>query len=1087
VESLHRKVSLVLVFTIIATLLVSLSAVVLSPVNASPILAQQESPANITVHWNETQTTQSYSWSHELNAWEFGPQPRLLLLDSGNSPLSQVDPEVYFQARIMIPKSLLSGGSLGGVTLIGGRPSLTDLYAFTIHYNYTSNAYVLTQVHANISMRTAIIAAGLLGSGDSFQPPETVSTDIETLLSQATASTPTTIIELKPGEQVTVSQDATYINVTFNLKFASEAPEGTYILKANIKDAGGNTVIPGMAAYLGMMPSLHAVITLGTPKTYELLVTEQDGDENSVLFLPSENFDIVINASSQVLLAQLLLVVNLNTTQKHYILITYANDSIYAHEVDPSNLSLSKTTVLSVSSNQTQSGGRYILRITCDPDDTLFTGNNQLCGVWSLRVADSSSLLLVQRSQRFFTPHFYQVFTIGEETARITLLDASGNPLPREYGWYQLESNDTFKVELTYMVKATTFSQRSYTWANATLNYFHFNGTDVDWIIQLNLGCDISSTPTSYKIYTVNISMPSGQTTPLSWANFNGTNSFENPPVGDKIKYVITFNVNITNADVGTYLPVSNVTWTTGYTEFHEPHPVVIGDVNPLNPYLTWTVNPENGALDLDGDLSTTSDQYFVRRTFSFTGSANVTMHFLFVAAFWNPYAMRVNDDYRLFSFTGLFDVNFTYQWSDNYTWYDTSMNPLSQVEFDNINNTIHSEHGYWLLDRLTENRTSSQEDLWWAPDDVARFTWFVWHLREAYWAETAPGVYERTAIDSRFAGIFLFNDTDCNGIPTTTGEYGPREELVSVFSPEEYSSITMTRPFNSPDSTGVMTVPPGEEVTWGVSLNGVNGTLFPAGTPVWVWYMGQNSTAGQGPLGEPRNATIDKLAWDVHFTGQVGATVNTAIVKVDQYVGNWTFPDLNPSDVEGLSMGLAYRTVVSELNAVFRVDDTNVTVSSPDQIVAPMESSNFSVSTEAGEILNLQMGGTTYTWGKGGSQQNATSAALPLAVASGMLSVGLAGEDSPFAEISGTAAAYMVVSCFPKWDGYSVDNDPAYVSYLSQGTYNTGLLLLLRLLLESFTSSASTGNILLLGTLAAGALAGGALCAYFLVRRRYH
>ncbi|MBS7287671.1 MAG: hypothetical protein KIH01_02700, partial [Candidatus Freyarchaeota archaeon] len=93
-------------------------------------------------------------------------------------------------------------------------------------------------------------------------------------------------------------------------------------------------------------------------------------------------------------------------------------------------------------------------------------------------------------------------------------------------------------------------------------------------------------------------------------------------------------------------------------------------------------------------------------------------------------------------------------------------------------------------------------------------------------------------------------------------------------------------------------------------------------------------------------------------------------------------------------------------------------------------------------------MGGSTYTL-NGTENHTAYSSTIPLSAFEGIY-VGEAGDS--IANITITGETYFMASCFPKWDGEDIVNDPSYISYISTSIYESQspLIFLILLLMSS-------------------------------------
>jgi hypothetical protein len=162
-----------------------------------------------------------------------------------------------------------------------------------------------------------------------------------------------------------------------------------------------------------------------------------------------------------------------------------------------------------------------------------------------------------------------------------------------------------------------------------------------------------------------------------------------------------------------------------------------------------WTVDPSNGALDLDGNLDTTNDQYYVRKMYESSDSFNITEEFLNVNIYWEPNNTLYGDEFNLNSRSGMITFNWSSQWSDNHIWYDAGTGEtVNATALAQINSTLFFANGvpkpgYWGVSWLGRNFTSAdlkaqaQDEGWdWVPQTSQTWSWLWWELDESYSTE---------------------------------------------------------------------------------------------------------------------------------------------------------------------------------------------------------------------------------------------------------------------------------------------------------------------------------------------------------------
>ncbi|MHA2265644.1 MAG: hypothetical protein ACXAEN_24905, partial [Candidatus Thorarchaeota archaeon] len=186
-----------------------------------------------------------------------------------------------------------------------------------------------------------------------------------------------------------------------------------------------------------------------------------------------------------------------------------------------------------------------------------------------------------------------------------------------------------------------------------------------------------------------------------------------------------------------------------------------------------WAVDPTNGALDLDGNLETTTDQYYVRKMYESTDTFNITEEYLNVNIYWEPNNTLYGDEFNLNSRAGMVTFNWTSQWSDNHLWYDAGTGEIVNASvLSQINSTLFFANGvpkpgYWGVSWLGRNFTSAdlkaqaQDEGWdWVPQTSQTWSWLWWELDESYSTEINNGTHIDTmdiSLAYEYAGMFAW------------------------------------------------------------------------------------------------------------------------------------------------------------------------------------------------------------------------------------------------------------------------------------------------------------------------------------------
>ncbi len=469
-----------------------------------------------------------------------------------------------------------------------------------------------------------------------------------------------------------------------------------------------------------------------------------------------------------------------------------------------------------------------------------------------------------------------------------------------------------------------------------------------------------------------------------------------------------------------------------------------------------WDIDPSTGAIDLDGDFSTTDDQYYVREAFQSTDYYNITESYLWVSIFWEPNASVVGDEFFVESNTGMRTVNWTTDWANNYYWYNAKTGALvNSTEWKTINQTIFNAKGipnpgYWGISWMAENftfddlRQQAVKEGWdWAIQNSIEWTWLWWNLHEHYGSEIVNGSttqYVGADVWYEYAGMFAWNDTNNNDVMDLDPANIESSELTHYWIPTGADSISFTRPNAS--LNGDEYWPVNASVPFGVSFNNVSGTVFPFGKKsYWDWYINQYYGSDLASFNErPVKASTTDFDIGVTFTGNItGGLNNIGQVKFNMTVGDWnvTAPG-GVSVLKGLSLGVGFLTQVE----MFDENGTSLMPNYLDQNGQPAsnqttsQSNLFNVTAGAAAIASMNLGGQHYIWSKNASMKSTLidSQTIPYNAfqAAFVSNTGLSATS-----YSVSASHFYTLINYKWWDGFKVSVDPVFVGYSSSQGVN--------------------------------------------------
>ncbi len=493
--------------------------------------------------------------------------------------------------------------------------------------------------------------------------------------------------------------------------------------------------------------------------------------------------------------------------------------------------------------------------------------------------------------------------------------------------------------------------------------------------------------------------------------------------------------------------PIESVT----FRNFYE---IIVG--NPRDSMWglrAWDVAPENNALDLDGDLETTDDQYYVLESYQSTDSWRSEWSRMWVDLMWDPNGTIFGDEMNIHSWMGFETYTWAYTWQMTFYWYNAQdMTPVSDAEFDTITDIVFDEHGdpnpgYWDVAFMAENVTwadilaEAEEEGWdWISGEEQTWSWLSFGVGQHY------GIYSESnwtdvSLRYEFSGLMIWDDANNNSIMETYMLTPGDGELTHYFIPDSVGAIDFVTPgmsFGNFDANGTILAGVEDEIAWGVTFTDVNGTTFPFNAyAYWDWYGGVVTGSDFRTFDErPTRVSISELEFLVHFQGHLntteGASTNYAELKVDNTVGRWSVGMLGGMDnLEGRSLALNYFADVSVSSFSVRSDSEEVT--GENTIVSP----TFEMVSGSQRFAEMIIGGVTYEWNKDPyNVYNVTSQTTPLSTFRSAYE-----SDTGQSATSWTFAStqYYVSIGFPSWDGYRVYQDPIFVGYVSNTGYSGG------------------------------------------------
>nr|MDO8097612.1 hypothetical protein [Candidatus Njordarchaeota archaeon] len=477
----------------------------------------------------------------------------------------------------------------------------------------------------------------------------------------------------------------------------------------------------------------------------------------------------------------------------------------------------------------------------------------------------------------------------------------------------------------------------------------------------------------------------------------------------------------------------------------------------------TWKVDPNTGALDLDGNNATTYDQFFVKHIYNSTSYWAQGGDRMIVSLNWGQY--------NLWSYFALMNYSWRYEWNEYYIWYypsNMSIVPMSRfgalinsTVWDTEDNAVRPEYcqiGQYCINR-TWDRIQAEYSVypWWQPE--YNWNWLEIGFNQNFYTPTQYG-FQGNNLYFQYAGMLLFNDTNGDGVLNMgfSGGSAEAQELTHYFMFEDAEGIGLTTPF--PGDSGSASVSVNDSVSWGVSVNKLNGTTYPAqvtgvgfaGCGYW-WHDCYGTYITEGNFSNiPSKVGIANLNFTAHFSipnaNLTAGAVNEVKIKVDEGVGPWILYDhpQNQLSSNNYSMAIAFvATSASWQYMSFKTKGGSVVSADNDSLV----SDYYNITSAGVKIANIQMGGANYTWGKDGQEYAMHSSTTPMSAFTAMYSsYSMSGSGSAsICSFSVAGTNYFVTSSFKNWDGFSVRSDPYFAVYTvanTQGPFSPLLLILI-------------------------------------------
>ncbi len=488
-----------------------------------------------------------------------------------------------------------------------------------------------------------------------------------------------------------------------------------------------------------------------------------------------------------------------------------------------------------------------------------------------------------------------------------------------------------------------------------------------------------------------------------------------------------------------------NVVWS--------PSRLLVG--NPIAfEQQNWAVTKDN-AIDLDGNVFTTTDQYFVRRTGTWKDWGNVTKDGMEVGLVFDPTPGSPGDEFISVTWMGVVKMMISFQANETFTWTHADGTPVNSSEMNQIQEKMWAVKGlvpapgYEWVAWMSVNRTI---DLSGIPALKSRSwsnTWFAWGTTQAFQVSTSAAAKEWAAFRAQYAGLLLFRDLPNNGsvgapdFQIVNGQV-VTDEVTHFVLIDSVGSVSLTRPLGAMVDQGFADVAPATLVNFGITIRQVNVTIYPlrvenSDAIRGAWQIRQSSEGAVGLNSTNFDywitpAKVDVMSFNVSFHVDLvnynpsdPLKWNHAVVfKISQVIGNWTLHDFDKTVLQGRSLAVNYFGVLGTATRTqYSAGQKPVT----DTGGASVNASYYEFRAANNPFANVTMGGLPYTWGGDNYSTNYTSGSstAPVGAFSAMYE-SASGDTVTNWQVQ--ASMLFMTAGYRNWGGHEIRCDPVFVSY---------------------------------------------------------
>ncbi|OLS30275.1 MAG: hypothetical protein ThorAB25_10860, partial [Candidatus Thorarchaeota archaeon AB_25] len=424
-----------------------------------------------------------------------------------------------------------------------------------------------------------------------------------------------------------------------------------------------------------------------------------------------------------------------------------------------------------------------------------------------------------------------------------------------------------------------------------------------------------------------------------------------------------------------------DVIWSPGH--------FILGEVDFFEPQR-WVVT-EDGAIDLDGNVFTTDDQFFIKRTGYWHDWGNTSIEKMEVGVAFEPTPGRDGDEFFSANWMGVLEFEMAFEANETFYWYHTDMSPVSQSELDVIRGDLWADRAdeiatpdYKYVAWMTENRTLDLSEITGLDSNTWTNTWFFWGTHQAFMVSVSDSSRLAAHFRAQYAGLLIFNDDPLGASPRAPDFYFEEGQLVTdevshLILIDSVGSVEFRQPFGATNGSGAVIVSPDREVSFGVSIYDVDVTIYPLQIEhsrgvrgPWAF---RESYEGTLDLNQKdfdyaiSHATVNEMAFDISFNVDLvtydpldASKWNHAVsFKIDQKIGDFTLDRFDHSVLNERSLAVNFFGV---LGTTGRTEHTAGERPVTDTNAESVGSEYYEFGHANNPYAKVTMGDLPYTWG---------------------------------------------------------------------------------------------------------------------------